>query len=186
MLVVTKNDKALRTPHRGLLASPDRPDGFFVNIHDKPGPVMAGPRRSASTATATSSRTGSWRPRSWYRRRRSFKPNRAAREIVKLVIDGVGAFDKPEGLSPQVLDLQRQAFALPLVKAGARVTAVEENGQATKDAEANIRLNRIPDGRIRLITATGERRRASPGLVGRRHPRFRRAGVPAGSAGSRV
>ena len=82
----------------------------------------------------------------------------AAREIVKLVIDGVGAFDKPEGLSPQVLDLYSGSglFALPLVKAGARVTAVEENRQATKDAEANIRLNRIPDGRIRLITATVE------------------------------
>ena len=43
MLVVTRNDKALRTPIRGLLASADRPDGFFINIHDRPGPYMVGP-----------------------------------------------------------------------------------------------------------------------------------------------
>ena len=42
MLVVTRNDKSLRTPVSGLLASPDRPDGFFINIHDKPGPFMVG------------------------------------------------------------------------------------------------------------------------------------------------
>jgi 23S rRNA (uracil1939-C5)-methyltransferase len=47
-------------------------------------------------------------------------------------------------------------FALPLVKAGARVTAVEENRQAMKDAEANIRLNRIAGGLVRLITASVE------------------------------
>ena len=52
MLVVTRNDKALRTPIRGLLASPDRPDGFFINIHDKPSPYMVGAETIASTATA--------------------------------------------------------------------------------------------------------------------------------------
>ena len=42
MLVVTRNDKSLRAPVRGFLASPERPDGFFLNIHDKPGPYMVG------------------------------------------------------------------------------------------------------------------------------------------------
>ena len=42
MLVVTRNDKSLRAPVKGLLASPERPDGFFVNIHAKPGPYMVG------------------------------------------------------------------------------------------------------------------------------------------------
>ena len=42
MLVVRRNDKALRAPVRGFLASPDKPDGFFVNIHPKPGPCMIG------------------------------------------------------------------------------------------------------------------------------------------------
>ncbi len=159
MLVVTKNDKALRTPIRGLLASPDRPDGFFVNIHDKPGPYMVGPETIRIDGHSHVKQDGILETSFLVSPTAFFQTNiGAAREIVKLVIDGVGAFDKPEGLSPQVLDLYSGSglFALPLVKAGARVTAVEENRQATKDAEANIRLNRIPDGRIRLITATVE------------------------------
>src|SRR5262249_31645715 len=43
MLVVTRNDKSLRKPVRSLLDSEDRPDGFFINIHDRPGPFMVGP-----------------------------------------------------------------------------------------------------------------------------------------------
>ena len=40
MLVVTRNDKSLRRPVRAFLDSEDRPDGFFVNVHDSPGPFM--------------------------------------------------------------------------------------------------------------------------------------------------
>ena len=42
MLVVRANDKALRAPVKKFLASDDKPDGFFVNIHTKPGPYMVG------------------------------------------------------------------------------------------------------------------------------------------------
>lgn len=42
MLVVSRNDKALRAPVRGLLASADAPDGFFININTRPGPYMVG------------------------------------------------------------------------------------------------------------------------------------------------
>src|SRR5262249_48952802 len=44
MLVVTRNDKCLRKPVRALLDSKERPEGFFINIHDTPGPFMVGPR----------------------------------------------------------------------------------------------------------------------------------------------
>ncbi len=44
MLVVTRNDKSLRKPVRALLASENRPDGFFININDEPGPFMIGPQ----------------------------------------------------------------------------------------------------------------------------------------------
>ena len=47
-------------------------------------------------------------------------------------------------------------FALPMAQAGARVTAVEENRQAVKDAEANLRLNRIAGGQVRLVCARVE------------------------------
>ena len=47
-------------------------------------------------------------------------------------------------------------FSLQLAKAGARVTGVEENRQAIKDAEANLRLNRLPEGQVRFIAGRVE------------------------------
>ena len=79
----------------------------------------------------------------------------AAAAIVKIVLEEI---DQPKGLSPHVLDLYcgTGLFALQLAQAGARVTAVEENREAIKDAEANARLNRIPDGRLRFIAGRVE------------------------------
>ena len=47
-------------------------------------------------------------------------------------------------------------FSLPIAKAGATVTAVEENRQAIADAESNVRLNRLPPGQIRFIASRVE------------------------------
>ena len=151
MLVVTRNDKALRTPIRGLLASADRPDGFFINIHDKPSPYMVGPEtiridghsHVKETIGATSYLLS---PTAFFQTNVG-----AARELLQLVIAGIGD-------GKQVLDLYSGSglFALPIAQAGARVTAVEENRQAVKDAEANIRLNRIASGQVRLVCARVE------------------------------
>ena len=75
----------------------------------------------------------------------------AAGELVKVVLEEVG---KPG----KVLDLYCGSglFSLPLVKAGATVTAVEENRQAIVDAEANVRLNHLDAGRIRFLAARVE------------------------------
>ncbi len=164
MLVVTKNDKALRTPIRGLLASADRPDGFFINIHDRPGPYMVGSETIRIDGHSYIKQDGIAGTSFLVSPTTFFQTNvGAAREIVRLVIEGAGqaggaggAGGAGEGL--RVLDLYSGSglFALPLVKAGARVTAVEENRQAMKDAEANIRLNRIPGGLLRLITSSVE------------------------------
>ena len=80
----------------------------------------------------------------------------AARAVVRFVVDSVLADAADTSL--RVLDLYSGSglFALPLVKGGALVTAVEENRQAMRDAEANIRLNRIPGGLLRLITSSVE------------------------------
>lgn len=152
MLVVTRNDKALRTPIRGLLASADRPDGFFINIHDRPGPYMVGSETIRIDGHSHVKQDGIVDTSFLVSPTAFFQTNvGAAREIVKLVIAGVGD-------AKHILDLYAGSglLSLPLVKAGARVTAVEENRQAMKDAEANIRLNRIPGGLMRLITASVE------------------------------
>lgn len=158
MLVVTKNDKALRTPIRGLLASADRPDGFFININDRPGPFMVGAETIKIDGHSYVKQDGIFETSFLVSPTAFFQTNvGAAREIVKLVIAGVLS-DAPEGASLRVLDLYSGSglLSLPLVRAGARVTAVEENRQAMKDAEANIRLNRIAGGLVRLITASVE------------------------------
>lgn len=152
MLVVTRNDKALRTPIRGLLASADRPDGFFINVNDRPGPFMVGSETIKIDGHSHVKQDGIAGTSFLVSPAAFFQTNvGAAREIVKLVIAGVGD-------AKRVLDLYAGSglLSLPLVKAGARVTAVEENRQAMKDAEANIRLNRIPGGLMRLITASVE------------------------------
>lgn len=151
MLVVTRNDKALRTPVRGLLASAERPDGFFVNIHDKSGPFMVGPetiriegRSHVKEVVGGISYLVS--PDAFFQTNVG-----AAAMLVKLVAEAVGN-------AATVLDLYCGSglFALPLAKAGAKVTAIEENRQAIKDAEANVRLNRLADGKVRLIAGRVE------------------------------
>ena len=75
----------------------------------------------------------------------------AATELVKLVLEEIG--------SPRrVLDLYCGSglFSLQIARAGAAVTAVEENRQAIADAEANVRLNRIPPGQIRFMAVRVE------------------------------
>jgi 23S rRNA (uracil1939-C5)-methyltransferase len=171
MLVVTRNDKSLRKPVKALLASDDRPDGLLVNIHDKPGPYMVGPEtikieghaqvrevvqpphgddaaESASALTATSFLVS---PTTFFQTNVG-----AARELVRLVLEAARV--NPGDRANHVLDLYSGSglFALPLAKAGARVTAVEENRQAMQDAEANLRINRIVNGQVRLITARVE------------------------------
>ena len=151
MLVVTRNDKSLRTPIRGLLASPERPDGLFVNIHTKPGPYMVGDETIKIEGRSHVKETVGGMsylvsPTAF------FQTNVGAAEIlVKLVIEGVGQ-------SRRVLDLYCGSglFSLPLARAGATVTAVEENRQAIADAESNVRLNRLPPGQLRFIAARVE------------------------------
>jgi len=159
MLVVTRNDKALRTPVRGLLASADRPDGFYINVHDQPGPFMVGPETIKIEGHSHVKEDGIREPGAGNRRASFlispttfFQTNvGAANELVRLVLEGT------TGVT-QVLDLYSGSglFALPLALAGVQVTAVEENRQATKDLDANLRLNRVPDGRVRSICARVE------------------------------
>jgi 23S rRNA (uracil1939-C5)-methyltransferase len=151
MLVVTRNDKGLRAPVRALLGSPERPNGFFININDKPGPFMVG-ERTVKIDGASHVRENAVGPAFLISPTTFFQTNVvAATHLVRLVTSAVGS-------SRRVLDLFSGSglFSVSLAAGGAHVVAVEENRQATKDAEANRRLNRIPEDRLRLICARVE------------------------------
>jgi len=151
MLVVHRNDKALRAPVKKFLASPEKPDGFFVNIHDKPGPFMVGDETikiegRSHVKEVVNGVSHLVSPTAFFQTNVG-----AAAAIAAIVLDELGG-------ARNVLDLYcgTGLFALQLAKAGARVTAVEENRQAIKDAEANARLNRIPEGQVRFIAGRVE------------------------------
>jgi len=151
MLVVTANHKSLRAPVRGLLESPDRPDGFFVNINDRPGPYMVG-RETIRIDGRSHVREDMLGTSFLISPTAFFQTNvGAARELLQVVLDEVGE------ASP-VLDLYSGGglFTVPLARHGAWVVAVEENWHAVRDAEANLRLNKVPAARVRLVAERAE------------------------------
>lgn len=146
MLVVAENHRSLRAPVRAFLAGPEPPDGFFVNVNTRSGPLMTGREtiRIAGRAAVRENALGSSfliSPDAFFQTNVG-----AAREVLRLVTAGVGS-------ARRVLDLYSGAglFTVPLAAAGAQVTAVEENAQSVDDAARNLRLNHIPASRARLI-----------------------------------
>jgi len=157
MLVVTRNDKALRTPIRRFLGSAERPTGLLLNIHYKAGPFMVGKEtiRLHGRTHVREDRLGTSflvSPTAFFQT----NPDQAV-ALVDAVVAGALA-DCAPGEDRFVLDLYSGSglFALPLAMRGCTVTAVEENRQANDDSVDNARLNRLPDGRLRTVTARAE------------------------------
>lgn len=152
MLVVTHNDKSLRTPIKGFLSGPDAPDGFFININDRVGPMMVGDHtiKIAGRRHVRQRDVGGIdflvSPEAFFQTTVD-----GARALVTFVLSQV----PPGG---RVLDLYCGSglFTLPLAARGAQVTAVEENRSAIEDLEANLRLNHVEASRVRAITGRVE------------------------------
>jgi 23S rRNA (uracil-5-)-methyltransferase RumA len=154
MLVVTRNEKSLRAPIRAFLGTADAPDGFYLNIHDRPGPYMVG-RETMRLAGRSHVRERVAGMSFLVSPTAFFQTNiEAAEAIVTLVLEAAGA------LAPgsHVLDLYAGSglFALPLAAKGHTVSAVEENVHAVRDADANLRLNELPGGAVRLYASRVE------------------------------
>ena len=153
MLVVTRNDKALRGPVKKFLAGSERPTGFYLNINDRPGPFMAG-RETLKLDGQAQVREEVGGVSFLISPTAFFQTNvLAAATLVDLVLAHAPALPQL-----QIADLYCGSglFALPLAARGHRVTAVEENAQAVKDGEANVRRNRLPADRVRFVTARVE------------------------------
>lgn len=158
MLVVTANDKSLRTPVRGLLDSKDAPDGFYVNINTRGGSIMVGPEtlkitgRSQVRERGITGREGEALADYLVSPDAFFQTNvGAARQLVHLVLDAVPSAGK-------ILDLYCGSglFSLPMVRRGTTVTAVEENRTSIDDLNTNVRLNKLDAHRIRAIAGRVE------------------------------
>ncbi len=151
MLVVTRNDRSLRRPVQAFLLSPDAPDGFFINVHDRPGPFMVGDETIKIAGHAhVRERVGGIMfqisPTAFFQTHA-----RAAAALQAHVVASV------EG-ARRVLDLYCGSglFSLPIAQAGALVTGVEENRQAVRDANTNARLNAIPASKARFVAGRAE------------------------------
>ena len=152
MLVVTSNHKALRAPVRAFLDGPDAPDGFFLNVNDRPDDAYMVGRETIRLSGRSHVREEMLGTSFLISPTAFFQTNvQAARVLLRLVLDHVGPVSR-------VLDLYCGSglFAVPLAQRGGRVVAIEENRQAVKDAEANLRLNRMPAGAVRFIAARVE------------------------------
>jgi 23S rRNA (uracil1939-C5)-methyltransferase len=151
MLLVSRNDRSLRAPVRAFLAGPEPPDGLSINVNDRPGPLMVG-RETLKIAGRVQVRERALGASFLVAPDAFFQTNvGAARDVLRLVMAGVGG-------ARRVLDLYSGAglFTVPLAAAGVAVTAVEESARSVDDAARNLRLNRIPERRVRLIRARVE------------------------------
>ena len=147
MLVVTRNAAELRTPIRALLASSDRPDGMFVNLHPRPSPYMVGREtlRIDGHAHVRERRLG---PTFLVSPTAFFQTNpTAAAALVSLVLEHAS------GERLRVIDLYAGSglFTVPLVARGHRITSVEENATAVADAAKNLEVNRLDARAVRLV-----------------------------------
>jgi 23S rRNA (uracil1939-C5)-methyltransferase len=167
LLVVTRNDKALRAPLRAWLASKERPEALFITEHDRDDPYMVGDSvlRIDGPAHIRETRIG---PALLLSPTAFFQTNPdAAAALVAEVASQVRARAEAAG----VLDLYAGSglFALPLALAGHTVTAVEENRQAVKDGQANARINRVDPKSLTFHAARTEdflsRRQRPPDVV---------------------
>lgn len=152
MLVVTRNAAELKRPIRALLASADRPDGFFLNIHDTPSPYMVG-RETLRLDGHAHVRERHVGPLFLVSPTAFFQTNpMAAATLVRLVLDAV------DRRATDVLDLYAGSglFTIPLALRGHRLTAVEENTRAVADARKNLEANRVDPRAVRLLAGRAE------------------------------
>jgi 23S rRNA (uracil1939-C5)-methyltransferase len=141
----------------GLLR-PQTPDGLLLNLHDRPGPYLLG-RETLHLGGAEAVVERALGEAFVVAPTSFFQTNvAAAGELLRLVQEATDG-------ATSVLDLYSGSglFALPLARRGARVTAVEENRDAVRDARFNLEASGLPPARLRL--RPGRVEQVLPGLL---------------------
>ena len=154
MLVVTRDEPAVREALRAFLEGPAAPEGLVLNLHDRPGPYLVG-RESRRVAGPGHVREDALGPAFLVSPTSFFQTNvAAAATLVRLVVE---ALPGESGL--RLLDLYSGSglFALPVALRGDTVTAVEESRKAARDAELNRRRNGVGEDRLKLVCSSVER-----------------------------
>ena len=174
MLVVTRNDKSLRAPVKGLLSSPERPDGFFVNIHAKPGPYMVGDETIKIEGRSHVKETVGGMsylvsPTAF------FQTNVGAAEIlVKLVVEAVGQSATRPG------PLLRKRPVLAAARKGRRDGdrgRREPPGDCGCGVQRQAQSSAARPGPVHRRARRGRARAGRQGSVGRRRPRSTAPGM---------
>ena len=187
VLVVARHARELRAPLREVMAGPDAPDGFrrrgepgagpmgapsddsgllrpqtpdglLLNLNDRPGPYLLG-RETLHLGGAEAVLERALGEEFAVAPTSFFQTNvAAAGELLRLVTEATAG-------AASVLDLYSGSglFALPLARRGARVTAVEENRDAVRDARLNLEASGVPPARLRL--RPGRVEQVLPGLL---------------------
>jgi 23S rRNA (uracil1939-C5)-methyltransferase len=153
MLVVTRDEPAVREALRAFLDGPTTAEGLVLNLHDRPGPYLVG-RESRRVAGPGHVREDAIGPAFLVSPTSFFQTNvEAAATLVRLVVEAL-----PGETGLRVLDLYSGSglFALPLALRGHAVTAVEESRKAARDAELNRRQNGLGEERLKLVCASVE------------------------------
>ncbi len=158
VLVVARHARELRAPLRGVMAGPQTPDGLLLNLNDRPGPYLLG-RETLHLGGAEAVLERALGEEFAVAPTSFFQTNvAAAGELLRLVKEATAG-------AASVLDLYSGSglFALPLARRGARVTAVEENRDAVRDARLNLEASGVPPARLRL--RPGRVEQVLPGLL---------------------
>jgi 23S rRNA (uracil1939-C5)-methyltransferase len=152
LIVSGEPSRSVRAATRRVLEGSHAPTSVHLNLHPKRNAFIFG-RETRQVAGAARMREEVAGTAFLISPTAFFQTNIAAAALlVTLVLDACGRTRDSTAVRP-VLDLYAGAglFALPLAKAGHRVTAIEENREAVADGEASQRLNRIPPERCRFI-----------------------------------
>ena len=161
MLVVTANHKALRAPVRAFLDGAEAPDGFFLNIHERPDPYMVG-RETIRLAGRSHVREEVLGTSFLISPTAFFQTNvQAARALLAPVLDRVGAVARV----PRSLQRQRavRAAARPCRRARHRHRGEPpgrqgRRGQRPTQPAAAGALRLIPPGSRRRCHESGRER----------------------------